>query len=159
MSSYLMLLGINFIGLSYILVYVGAVSILFLFILMLINIRISELTSNTSNSLILGVLVIYIFFTNIEYIIQYVSETDRLHLLPNFNLFFNNYDFNIILKNSVAVFWDGNLSQISHISTIGNIIYTNYFLWLMLSSIILLLAMVGAIIITITDSKAVKTIF
>jgi len=104
MSSYLMLLGINFIGLSYILVYVGAVSILFLFILMLINIRISELTSNTSNSLILGVLVIYIFFTNIEYIIQYVSETDRLHLLPNFNLFFNNYDFNIILKNSVAVF-------------------------------------------------------
>jgi len=154
-----MLLGINFIGLSYILVYVGAVSILFLFILMLINIRISELTSNTSNSLILGVLVIYIFFTNIEYIIQYVSETDRLHLLPNFNLFFNNYDFNIILKNSVAVFWDGNLSQISHISTIGNIIYTNYFLWLMLSSIILLLAMVGAIIITITDSKAVKTIF
>lgn len=39
-SSYLMLLGINFIGLSYLLVYVGAVSILFLFILMLINVRI-----------------------------------------------------------------------------------------------------------------------
>ena len=40
-AGYLMLLGINFIGLSYLLVYVGAVSILFLFILMLINVRIS----------------------------------------------------------------------------------------------------------------------
>src|SRR5271154_2452598 len=37
-SCYLILIGINFIGISYLLVYVGAVSILFLFILMLINI-------------------------------------------------------------------------------------------------------------------------
>ena len=50
-ASYLMILGLNFIGLSYLLVYVGAVSILFLFILMLINVRISELLSNTSNSI------------------------------------------------------------------------------------------------------------
>jgi NADH-ubiquinone oxidoreductase chain 6 len=42
-ASYLIVLGLNFIGLSYLLVYVGAVSILFLFILMLINVRVSEL--------------------------------------------------------------------------------------------------------------------
>ena len=42
-SAYLILAGVNFIGISYVLVYVGAVSILFVFILMLINIRISEL--------------------------------------------------------------------------------------------------------------------
>jgi len=56
-SCYLMLLGLSFIGLSYLLVYVGAVSILFLFILMLINVRISELLSDTSNSIPLGVIV------------------------------------------------------------------------------------------------------
>lgn len=56
-ASYLMMLGINFIGLSYLLVYVGAVSILFLFILMLINIRISELVDNSSNSLPLAILI------------------------------------------------------------------------------------------------------
>lgn len=50
-ASYLIILGISFIGLSYIIVYVGAVSILFLFILMLINIRISELQNNTNNSI------------------------------------------------------------------------------------------------------------
>lgn len=56
-SGYLLLVGINFIGISYLLVYIGAVSILFLFVLMLISIRISELQSYTSNSLPLGYFV------------------------------------------------------------------------------------------------------
>lgn len=56
-SGYLIMLGINFIGLSYLLVYVGAVSILFLFILMLINVRISELVSDTSNSIPLAIII------------------------------------------------------------------------------------------------------
>src|ERR1700677_1318528 len=62
-SSYLIMLGINFIGLSYLLVYVGAVSILFLFILMLINVRISELLSDSSNSIPLAILVSFIFYS------------------------------------------------------------------------------------------------
>jgi NADH-ubiquinone oxidoreductase chain 6 len=60
-ASYLMILGLSFIGLSYLLVYIGAVSILFLFILMLINVRISELLSETSNSIPLAI-IISIFF-------------------------------------------------------------------------------------------------
>jgi NADH-ubiquinone oxidoreductase chain 6 len=60
-SCYLIILGINFIGLSYLLVYVGAVSILFLFILMLINVRISELLNETSNSIPLAILIILAF--------------------------------------------------------------------------------------------------
>src|SRR6195952_1481869 len=65
-SGYLMMLGINFIGLSYLLVYVGAVSILFLFILMLINVRISELVTDTSNSIPLAI-IIGIFFNTTLY--------------------------------------------------------------------------------------------
>lgn len=61
-ACYLLLLGINFVGLSYLLVYVGAVSILFLFILMLINVRVSELTTDTTNSIPL-VLLVSIFFS------------------------------------------------------------------------------------------------
>jgi NADH-ubiquinone oxidoreductase chain 6 len=37
----------------------------------------------------------------------------------------------------------------SQISSIGNVLYTNYSIWLIITSLILLLAMVGAIIITI----------
>jgi NADH-ubiquinone oxidoreductase chain 6 len=70
-SSYLILLGINFIGLSYLLVYVGAVSILFLFILMLINVRISELLSDASNSVPLAVIISIAFNYPIYHILPY----------------------------------------------------------------------------------------
>lgn len=159
MSGYLMLLGASFIGLSYILVYVGAVSILFLFILMLINIRVSELVSNTSNSLILGMLVAYIFFATIGVgdIVSYTSESlsDYTALFKSSNIIGNN----ITIKFATTAYWDGNLTEISHISSIGNVIYTDFFLWLMLASIILLLAMIGAIIITITQVSPTKTVF
>ncbi len=70
-ASYLMILGLNFIGLSYLLVYVGAVSILFLFILMLINVRISELLSNTSNSIPLAIFITIAFNYPVYQILPY----------------------------------------------------------------------------------------
>ena len=60
-ASSLILLDLTFIGLSYIIVYIGAVSILFLFILMLINVRTSELQSYTKNSLNLAIITGLVF--------------------------------------------------------------------------------------------------
>jgi NADH-ubiquinone oxidoreductase chain 6 len=45
--------------------------------------------------------------------------------------------------------WDGAIMNSSDITSIGNIMYSSYSIWLMLTSIILLLSMVGSIIITI----------
>src|SRR3954449_9242242 len=70
-STYLIIVGLNFIGLSYLLVYVGAVSILFLFILMLINVRISELLSNTSNSIPLAIFITIAFNYPLYQILPY----------------------------------------------------------------------------------------
>jgi NADH-ubiquinone oxidoreductase chain 6 len=67
-AGYLMMLGINFIGLSYLLVYVGAVSILFIFILMLINVRISELVTENNNSVPLAIIIIGLVSTSEFYI-------------------------------------------------------------------------------------------
>lgn len=139
-SIYLMLLGLNFIGLSYLLVYVGAVSILFLFILMLINVRVSELTTDSSNSIPLAIM------TGI------ICTISIYNLLPSNNItpdLFKNKEKQEIINFVTSQRWDGNLIEFSHISTIGNVIYTNYPIWLILTSIILLLAMVGAIVITI----------
>jgi NADH-ubiquinone oxidoreductase chain 6 len=65
-SCNLILLGYTFIGLAYLLVYIGAVSILFLFILMLINVRISELSTDNINSIPLAILLgsFFDFFVN-----------------------------------------------------------------------------------------------
>jgi len=94
-SSYLIILGLNFIGLSYLLVYVGAVSILFLFILMLINVRISELLSNNNNSIPLAIIIAIFFNYPVYQILPYSiaafnSYTVDLNNTLN-NILYNNY--------------------------------------------------------------------
>lgn len=164
-ASYLIILGISFIGLSYLLVYVGAVSILFLFILMLINVRISELLNETSNSIPLAIIIGICFIHPIYQILPYSiaafnSYTVNLNntfkdtwynnnYSDNINKFFNFSKDNGVISYVTTNSWDGNLAEASHINSIGSIMYTSYSIWLILTSIILLLAMVGAIVITI----------
>jgi NADH-ubiquinone oxidoreductase chain 6 len=98
-SSYLIIIGISFIGLSYLLVYVGAVSILFLFILMLINIRVSELISDTSNSIPLAILVSIAFNYTVYQSLPYSITSSNYTLDINnilLNIFYNNYKTNIV---------------------------------------------------------------
>lgn len=170
-SGYLLILGINFIGLSYLLVYVGAVSILFLFILMLINIRISELQSNTNNSIALAVIITIAFNYPSYEILPYSMKIISNFFINISNIINNNstlfldnisnkiFSFNTSSINNNEIFfvtgktWDGNIAELGHITSIGNIMYTSYSIWLVLTSIILLLAMVGAIVITIKQQN------
>ena len=184
-----MMIGLSFIGLSYLLVYVGAVSILFLFILMLINVRISELLTDNNNSVFLAILAVICFNFPVHDILPYcVSVTDLL----SSNMMFSVKDFisnifnvknsdltlditKLVLDNSPASYiasvssktWDATMVETNHITSIGNILYTNLFIFLIITSLILLLAMVGAIVIsinrkggqssTLDNSKPLKT--
>ncbi|EXU94424.1 NADH:ubiquinone oxidoreductase subunit 6 (mitochondrion) [Metarhizium robertsii] len=164
-SVYLILSGLTFIGFSYLIVYIGAVSILFLFILMLLNIRTSELQSNNVNSIPLALFITILFnyalFQLLPYYMAILNSynsklSNILYYLPtskysdiimntNKNLDIDTHNIMFVTSNS----WDGTITETSHISTIGNILYTSYNMWLFLVSIILLVVMVGAIIITI----------
>jgi len=169
-SCYLIVLGLNFIGLSYLLVYVGAVSILFLFILMLINVRISELLNETSNSIPLVILIILAFNYPVSKVLPY-SVTVFIQEAVN-KIWYINYNYTIdnvltmkaIISDKSEVLyatskiWDGNMSEFSHITSIGNIMYTSHSIWLIITSIILLLAMVGAIVITIKQKPILNNI-
>lgn len=145
-SCYLILLGAKFIGISYLLVYVGAVSILFLFILMLINIRVSELISDTNNNIPLAILTILGFFIPYNKILPDTKTADNLNLKE---IYSNNYDIFSEIYHVSSNNWDSNLVDIYDIISIGNVMYTNLSMWLIITSIILLLSMVGAIVITI----------
>ncbi len=141
-SIYLNIIGLTFIGLSYLVIYVGAVSILFIFILMLINIRTSELKNNSNNSIFLALIITLLF----NYILQPLLPNTSNYYIYNSNLYGSNLD-NINLVTSSQ--WDNNLIENSNITSIGNIMYSNYSIWLIIASLILILAMVGAIVITI----------
>lgn len=168
-SVYLIIIGLNFIGFSYLIVYIGAVSILFLFILMLINIRNSELLSNNGNSIPLALIIIillnYAWFQLSPQYITYFENSDDLitnsiytnivyELINSWNSMFEGSLTTASKSTTNIMFvtsnnWDGYIAETSHISAIGMILYTVYNMWLLLASIILLLAMVGAIIITL----------
>lgn len=155
-SSYLILLGLNFLALSYIIVYIGAVSILFLFILMLINIRISELQNNTRNSILLSIFILIFFYNSLSLIlpnqtIKYITNDKFMATTQASDTKFRESDLNILLVSSNH--WDSNLSETNHISSIGNILYSSHSIWLIIASFILLLAMVGTITITINKNN------
>lgn len=96
-SCYLLFIGIDFIGISYLLVYIGAVSILFLFILMLINIRISELLTETNNYLPLAMLSVIPFF-----------------FILGQNFIFNKTNFSFHLDNNII---DNNTENIIFVTS------------------------------------------
>ena len=143
-AGYLMMLGINFIGLSYLLVYVGAVSILFLFILMLINVRISEVVTDNSNSIPLATMIAV--FVSLNQLFpravgmpammvggfhlmkkNYVDLKGEIQSYIDFNNEYTyiGYDLNeLFFVTSHS--WDVRLAEAFHITSIGNIIYTNY---------------------------------
>lgn len=112
----------------------GAISIIFLFILMLINIRISELQTNNLNYLPLAFFSVTILL---------IILTD---LLPSSK--------NISINYVTSYGWENNLINNDQISSIGNVMYTNYAIWLIIVAIILLLAMVGSIVITIKGGNS-----
>lgn len=156
-AIYLVLIGLSFLGLSYLLVYVGAISILFLFILMLLNVRISELVTDTKNSIPLVFTTALSFSLPVTYYSsnsEYYINTDNIFILA-INIIMNNN----LVYNAYSKKWDNNLIASDHINSIGNIMYTTHNIWLIIVSIILLLAMVGAIVITINhkdNSKLLK---
>lgn len=183
-SGYLILIGIIFIGLSYMLVYIGAISILFIFILMLINVRISELYIHINDNLPLGLLISILFYYPYMFIfnsISYYSLDKTLNDLINWinikmfknnlNDNFNSYNINEFNSNklldpiidnniefSTSNLWEDNLIENTQISSLGNILYTSHNIWLIISSIILLLSMIGAIIITIKPFNHTKPV-
>ncbi|GAB4045629.1 hypothetical protein GCM10028777_09080 [Angustibacter speluncae] len=103
-SCYLLIIGLSFLGLSYLVVYIGAVSILFLFILMLINIRMSELQSNTNNSIPLAISIAILFnypiFQLLPYDVAILSNNNYLNNIL-YNVSFNK--INTISENNLNI--------------------------------------------------------
>jgi len=163
-AIYLMFTGINFIGISYIIVYVGAIAILFLFILMMINIKLTDIlevgtdyTKNLPLALIIGALFIFAIFgsiTNLN-IFQTSVGTSVLHSLnslvsisPTSADLFSLNSF-ISLHTTVYPYSvDTHLLDFTQIEALGHNLYTNSAILLILTSFILLLSMLAPIMLS-----------
>jgi NADH-ubiquinone oxidoreductase chain 6 len=78
------------------------------------------------------------------------TNVDNWHVI---DININQYIYDEQIQYASSKSWDTSLVDITHISGIGNVMYTNYAILLIIASIILLLAMVGSIVITKKGEK------
>ena len=123
-------LNAEFLAMLLIVVYVGAVAVLFLFVVMMLNINYSKISDGFQKYFPIGLLIGFILFVEI---ILMVFSGD---LLVNEN--------------------DNLTSYIPNTHQIGTLLYTDYIFAFQLSGLILLVAMVGAIVLTMRDRTGVK---
>jgi NADH-ubiquinone oxidoreductase chain 6 len=167
-SCFIIFLGINFLGITYIIVYVGAIAVLFLFIIMMINIKLTEILESGvqySKTLPLGLLIVSFFIflflailpnIFIHWKLFYTSSS----ILPTFNNTTSNGQISYVITDNYfkeLQYFDNPDALITNLLQIDNVGFTLYtygaFL-LIVCSIILLLAMFSAIIIsTYSDNK------
>ena len=91
-AGYLILLGIGFIGISYIIVYIGAIAVLFLFVIMMINIKLTDIleqgsqyTKNIPLAFAIGSLFLYELFNIMPFTINDVASISYiLNILNNY---------------------------------------------------------------------------
>jgi len=165
-AGYLLLLGVGFVGISYLIVYVGAIAILFLFVVMMLNINLTEIISvgrEYTKNLPLGLIVGSLFFFEILSLIPAsYKEVGQLPLgLFNYiNGLFLDIDSSSMGSGVHMTFTEAGADQrftnFLQIEAIGQGLYTYGSLWLLLASVILLLAMLGPIVLCLRSVTTVK---
>jgi NADH-quinone oxidoreductase subunit J len=142
-ASLLFILECEFIALLFIIIYVGAIAVLFLFVVMMLDIKTVNLTKNTIKYFPFGSFISIIFLFEILAIIlkHFKSNPYQEKFLVNF---YPN--------------WYEKLDSLTEIEAIGQVLYTHYVLQFLIAGYILFLAVVGSIVLTINPpSKKTKS--
>jgi len=123
------LIGAEFVGIILAIVYIGAVAILFLFVVMMLDIQITTLIFNIKRYVPLALLFAGVILAEIIYLTVFKSSKSNI---------------SEIVRSS------------NNTEEIGNVLYTEYFIDFQLSGIVLLLAMIGAIVLTHVYRPSIK---
>ena len=130
------MVGAEFLGMILLIVYVGAVAVLFLFVVMMLNVaeqKQSWFIGQKSTHLPRGLIVSVLIFLELLVVVggwKYKED---------------------VMSSSTLI-----LSEISNTHQLGLVMYTDYILYFQLAGIILLLSMIGAILLTFREREGVK---
>ena len=138
-SCLFIMIGAEFLGMIMLIVYVGAVAVLFLFVVMMLNVaqQKNQWFSSEENSkhIPVGLIISTLIFVELIIVIGGWKYKPDL------------FDIN----NSVE------LSKVSNTHSLGQVLYTDYIHVFQISGMILLVAMIGAIVLTFRKRTGVKT--
>jgi NADH-quinone oxidoreductase subunit J len=130
------LLGAEFVAMLLIIVYVGAVAVLFLFVVMMLDIDFAELKGEMARYMPLGLLVGVVILMELALGVGAWAQADGA----------------MGLRGAVAP----DAGQVENTRALGLLIYDKYILLFQLAGLILLVAMIGAILLTLRHRKDIK---
>ena len=130
------ILHAEFLAMILIIVYVGAVAVLFLFVVMMLDIKTTIEKSNILQYMPIGLFIGFVFIAELVIV------------LINTKLELSNMQ---ILSNPLNKF-----AELSNTKAIGSVLYTDYILHFQLAGVILLIAMIGSIVLTLRERSGVK---
>jgi NADH:ubiquinone oxidoreductase subunit 6 (subunit J) len=131
----------------FLIVYVGAIVVLFLFIIRILELKIVNITQSLYNSYLIHYSVILCFFL-IALLI--VSETlFNLRFIINSNLRVNLESNPLFIESNMYFDWSKVIQRTDQLHAIGGILYTEYKVSVILASILLFLSRVGALALTL----------
>jgi NADH-quinone oxidoreductase subunit J len=150
-AGLLLLLETDFLAMLFLIVYVGAIAVLFLFVVMMLNVRITELKESVVRYLPIGGLMLFIFFFEVLSVIN----GDLVPFFSSKLAFFEN-DFLILNKELQTTLWVNQIDPTVNIIALGEVLYTYYVYCFIVASLILLVAMIGAILLTLRKRTNVR---
>ena len=137
-SCLFIMIGAEFLGMIMLIVYVGAVAVLFLFVVMMLNVAQQKNewfnSSGTSSHMPVGLLVSIIIFFELIIVI-------------------GGWKYKPDLLDSIAIEIN---TELTNTQSLGSVIYTDYIHLFQLSGMVLLVAMIGAIVLTFRQRSGVK---
>jgi NADH-quinone oxidoreductase subunit J len=137
-TAILLLLEFEFLALVYLVVYVGAIAVLFLFVVMMLNIKLTELTASELNYLPLNAFILLFLMVEVAFL---VYSTFHPSLSPNAQHYVSFISY---------------LDAFSNIEVLGQALFLFYYLPFFLTGFILLLAMIGSIFLTLYHQTNVR---
>ena len=132
-----LLLEAEYLALIFVAVYLGAVTVLFLFIVMMLNLKSEDYSKEIIYSLpiafSLGAIFLYFLYTSV------INQNGV------------DAEYAWIFSEGVFLDWYSIQENVSNIDLFGTILYTDYAPYLLIVGVILLIAMIGAVILTKTN--------
>ena len=181
-SALLVLLGLDFFAMILLVVYVGAIAVLFLFVVMMLNIKIAEIHENALRYLPVGGIIGLIFLLEIFLIVDndYIPLFELVRIMQGSAEEIpiqtgdqvcdvgseGSSDARKVLQSNRTTRESANfitytayackIQSWTNLESIGALVYTTYFILFLVSSLILLVAMIGAIVLTMHKTSIVK---
>lgn len=135
-AALFILTGAEFLGMILLVVYVGAVAVLFLFVVMMLDVDFAELRSGALKHAPIGALVGLIVAAELIIVV-------------------GGSVFSPIAAKSISMPIPP-ITERTNTAALGDVLYTNYFFFFQLAGLILLVAMIGAIVLTLRHRTDIK---